>query len=92
MTQLLLGNSAVPQATKPNPAAIAVQLGLRLRPIAGAAYAFDGETITYNLSQPLALQRREIARACVVHLLHAHLRTAPMVSITEAALKLFDVE
>lgn len=77
---------------KPNPAAIAIRLGLRLQPVVGATYSFDGETITYDARQPLELQRTDIARACVVHLMHSRLRQSPDVSLTDAARAAFELE
>lgn len=74
---------------KPNPAAIAVRLGLRLRPVVGALYSFDGAEITYDANQPLVRQREDIARACLVHMLGS--RVPPQMSLTAAARDLFDI-
>lgn len=52
----------------PDPEAAAVRLGLVLNPEAGAAYAFDGETVTYDALLPLHEQRKLIARAVVASL------------------------
>lgn len=52
-----------------DPEAVAVQLGLELRPVVGGVYRFDGAVIEYDASQPLTAQRRDVANAVAVALL-----------------------
>lgn len=89
-------DGAVVSGKRPNPAAIALRLGLRLRPVVGATYSFDGEVITYDAMQPLTRQREDIARACAVHLLRSRpgtgIKDSPATPISGAANEAFDLD
>lgn len=56
---------------RPTPEAAAARLGLELRPRVGAAYSYDGQTITYDARLSRVQQREAIARACWCKL-HEH--------------------